>query len=633
MKRPIDRAIVAGTLFLLAMAACGQDDAPPPDWVAPSAVPTRTVAPADPTVAPKPKEMSNLIDATEMVSPSLEEQIFDSDTIVRASLSSASASTETERFDGVAAPRYRAVNELSFTAHEYLKGSGPSEILVLVRDEYTYSMESDALIWAQRYLSQRETDWDDRQGILFLESSEPYQSGGGQGSPARSSAAPAFEFTLSNPVVQTPWDYSIDTLSRTWLPSRDAGTPGTRSSDTVGQAFITDGTASPPPVVLLADLRAQITAFEAMMAAGTGKEGFRDCVHDKIIRERLGRFYPPFVPASYGAQLASGLAAGAEVKRETYRASDLYDRFRLTGADATLFQNVIDDADGDPTTRYDGTLVAVRPLPEGVYRLQEHKQIHSFIPCDFFPDDAYDEWTVTVTAPSGTVHEAFFDPVVIGAAVGADGTNGVLKPAAFTVVGANATITSLKWESGTFTMELNPSASLAGHTIDFIALDGSVTTTLSFDDATQGGGGALTWSVAAQPWNAGDLLMLRIGSAATTLTTPYAHAHDTDADTDYAHLDSYADAYTPDDTDAYAHLDRYADAFTYDDDDRADHRDAHTTCRRPHLLRHRHPMEPLRLVRKLLRGDHHGHQLSDTVPGLPPTGNILPLCGGRLALR
>ena len=43
--------------------------------------------------------------------------------------------------------------------------------------------------------------------------------------------------------------------------------------------------------------------------------------------------------------------------------------------------------------------------------------------------------------------------------------------------------------------------------------------TLSFDDATRSGG-ALTWSAASQPWNDGDLLMLRIGSDATTLTTP-----------------------------------------------------------------------------------------------------------------
>ena len=41
------------------------------------------------------------------------------------------------------------------------------------------------------------------------------------------------------------------------------------------------------------------------------------------------------------------------------------------------------------------------------------------------------EVLVTVTAPAGTVHEAFFDPVVIGSGVGADASNGVLEPKAF----------------------------------------------------------------------------------------------------------------------------------------------------------------------------------------------------------
>ena len=498
MKRPIDLAIVASALFLLAVAACVQGDAPLPrssDTVAPGASPTPTLVPPTPRTEPfgGPHAPPGA-----QVSPSLEEQIFDSDTIVRASLLSASARAETVPSDPGVAPTYRPVHELRFTVHEYLKGSGPAEIVVVVRDEYTSNAESDALMWAQGYLSQRKTDWDDRQGILFLKT-RPYRPSGA----SSEESASAFEFTLSNHVIQDPWDYTVDTLSRAWLPASD-GEPASE------QAFITDGTASPPPVVLLADLRAQITAFEAMMAAGTGKEGFRDCVHYKILRERLNRYYPPFVPASYWARLTSGLAAGAEVKGETYRASELYDRFRLTGADATLFQNVIDDADGDPTTGYDGTLVAVRPLPEGVYRLQEHKQIHSFIPCDFFPDDAYDEWKVTVMSPPSAVHEAFFDPVAIGAAVGADGTNGVLKPAAFTVGGASATITSLKYDDGAVTMGLSPSASLAGHAVDFIALDGSVTSPCRSTTPPRGGGGSLTWSVAAQPWVAGDLLMLRV---------------------------------------------------------------------------------------------------------------------------
>ena len=157
----------------------------------------------------------------------------------------------------------------------------------------------------------------------------------------------------------------------------------------------------------------------------------------------------------------------------------MYDRFWLTGADADLFQNVWTMTTAIPPTGTTAHSSQLRPLPAG--RVQVPRtlwQLYTrFIPCNFFPDDAYDDWTVTVAAPPSTVHEAFFDPVAIGAAVGADGTNGVLKPAAFTVDGASATITSLKWESGTVTMELNPSASLAGHAIDFIALDGSVTTT------------------------------------------------------------------------------------------------------------------------------------------------------------
>ena len=57
-------------------------------------------------------------------------------------------------------------------------------------------------------------------------------------------------------------------------------------------------------------------------------------------------------------------------------------------------------------------------------------------------------------------------------------------------------------------MTLEPPASLAGHSLDFIALDGTVSTTLRAADATSNGG-TLAWDVASKPWNDGDLLMLR----------------------------------------------------------------------------------------------------------------------------
>ena len=166
--------------------------------------------------------------------------------------------------------------------------------------------------------------------------------------------------------------------------------------------------------------------------------------------------------------------------------------------------------------RYTRRTVTARPLPAGDYVFYPNWLPPSVLICNKDWSIGYNRTIVylTVAAPGGTLHEAFFDPVAIGAAVGADGSDGVLKPAAFTVGGASATITSLKWESGTVTMALNPTASLAEYAIDFIDVNGTTTLSLSFDDATQSGGGALTWPVASQPWNAGDLLMLRIAPAA-----------------------------------------------------------------------------------------------------------------------
>ena len=478
MKRPTDLAIVASALCLLAAAACGQGDDPLPR---PSDTPDAPVASPTPTLVP-PTPTTEMFGGPHappyaQVSPSLEEQVFHSDTIVRASLLSASAGTETVPSDPGVAPTYRPIHELRFTVHEYLKGSGPTEIVVVVRADHTYLSAADALEAAEWRLMQRKTTWDGRQGALFL--GPAGASGDGRRSVTPGPTSPAFEFTLSNYGVQTPWDYSVDTLSRAWLPSSGDGSSYVRSSDTAGLTFITDGTLSPPPVVSLSELRSQVTELEATLASGAGVEGFRECVQRRISRERWRRAQPPWTPAQRDATLASGLAAGTEVHREDhhYSSETQYHRFWLSGPDADLFQAPLDDNDSLPANGYYYTLAIARPLPAGEYRVRYSLQDYAWIPCNFVPDDAYWVWTVTVTVPPATVHEAFFDPVAIGAAVGTDGSNGVLKPAAFTVGGASATITRLQWEAGAVTMALNPSASLAGHAIDFIALDGSVTTT------------------------------------------------------------------------------------------------------------------------------------------------------------
>ena len=521
MKRGNCQHPLATALCLLVViaAACGQDVS-----AHPNAAPDTSSSSSDAALlVPSPTpQINHLINAILTVPPSLDDQILRSDVIVRASLLSAIAETETVPSDPGVAPTYRAVQELRFTTHEYLKGTGPAQVDVVVRGSHTYITEAKAQQWADGAVSWRSTTWDGRQGVLFLGTlSPPYRpdgtSGGASGTAQRSATTTqAFAFTRSNrrPGI-TDWDYSIDTLSRAWLPSRDAGSAtsssSARSPNPDGMAFITDGSETPPPVISLTDLRTKVTEFEAMMAAGAGIEGFRKCVRMKIGRERHRRAIP-WTPFHENVMLDSGSPAGIEIDRLTmdYRDQE-YDRFWLLGPDMDLVQSLRDDNDSDPSNGYDQTITTVRPLPEGIYSFQDHMQLHTDIPCNFVPDDAYNEWTVTATAPENTVHEAFFDPVAIDSAVGASATDGVLKPAAFSLNNSTTTISSLKWHDGSVVMTLTPYTSLSAHTLSFIELDGEVSLSLNTDAATSTpAAGALSWSVTDQPWHDGDLLMLRI---------------------------------------------------------------------------------------------------------------------------
>ena len=123
----------------------------------------------------------------------------------------------------------------------------------------------------------------------------------------------------------------------------------------------------------------------------------------------------------------------------------------------------------------------------------------------------YSVWDVTVTAPAGTLHEAFFDPVTVGTAVKADGSNGVLKPTSFTVGSTSTELTSLEWASNQVVLTLGTHVSLSGQVLDFIALDGSVSLSLSATDATlDSTAGTYSWPMTTEPWESGDKLMLRI---------------------------------------------------------------------------------------------------------------------------
>ena len=167
------------------------------------------------------------------------------------------------------------------------------------------------------------------------------------------------------------------------------------------------------------------------------------------------------------------------------------------------------------------TAVTARPLPAGEYRFYYAEQPASWALCNAMPEfyRTRMEVILTVTAPAGTLHEAFFDPEALASGVGVEGMDGT-----FTAGSTSTSISGLKWDNSSVTLTLSSYASLSGYELDFIDLDGTVSTSLAISDATEDStAGTLTWSVPTQPWQVGDQLMLRIretDAAPAPMATP-----------------------------------------------------------------------------------------------------------------
>ena len=177
----------------------------------------------------------------------------------------------------------------------------------------------------------------------------------------------------------------------------------------------------------------------------------------------------------------------------------------IEGIDAKLFQV----GSTDPSKR----LSTTRPLPGGEYTFFFNNRWGIHVKCEGYTDRY--EITVTVNAPDGVLHEAFFDPVTVGSALAVDSANGVLNPATFTDAnGTTTTIERIAWEAGTVSIELSPHTGVANHAVDFIALDGSVSLSLDVADANvDATSDTLSWPVASRPWGSGNKLMVRIREA------------------------------------------------------------------------------------------------------------------------
>ena len=473
-------------------------------------------------------------------------KIFDSYAIVRATLISSAAESEqySAEFGGpgefpwgrwIASARdkdsrspgfpsdslpvdgeYRAMHTFRFRVIEYLKGSGASEITVRARTNGTRGTEAKALQVARDTLAERDTSRDTHEVILFL--GERYRDGTAEAVAAGSSQPESeFQFLLSGPYG--PLQYTIDTLNRVWLPAKDPPTDEGESSDEDDSAVLFlmgDPSEAVPPTMSLGELRSEIAEVDALMGTGGGTEEYKKCVVEGWQYAHLfaGRTADgPFVPYETTYQLPSGTPEGTVV--ESYRDDGPgYNSKLIEGADKDLFKFALVDDDERPDNGYNLGVATTRPLPAGTYQYKGILQKYYEVPCNFIRG-FHTIQNVVVTAPEGTLHELFFDPVTVGSTVSADDTNGVLKPASFTDAnGRSATIESISYESDTVKIGVSPDDALEGHVVDIIELDGTVSLSLDVADATvDSANDTLSWTVSEQPWDDGDKLMLRIAVA------------------------------------------------------------------------------------------------------------------------
>ena len=480
----------------------------------------------------------------------MERRIADADIIAIVSLASSTTAVETHTYEGQTG--YVGALKFTFTVEELIKspaGSSPTQIVAMVGSLQAYAERSDAQAEAEKMARGRDTQWDDRQAIVFLATHSLEFPG--------SSSDDLYFMSYIDLMLGLGDRYSIASIrNQLWLPeARTGGSDGGGAAARTPQErrFLTGIAQEVPDItykattvftestsIALSEFRATVARIEAELAGQS--EAYQDCVRENYERLQKVALWAArgddfMSPETFTAEIDSGQKAGTEIIYDTLKIvlgpNGWESRTELLGTDAALFRigettksvtrnygalNSINAKKSDPElVRHAQPMETVRPLPSGFYSFTWKYHRAEYVLCA--PDVFYNHTVnVNVTAPIGTVHEALFDPVTLRQAqgrlpdVGADSSNGKLEPAAFTDAnGGSATIEGISYEAGAVKLEVTPNGALADHMLDFIELDGTVSLSLDVVDATvDSANDTLSWSVESQPWADGDKLMVRI---------------------------------------------------------------------------------------------------------------------------
>ena len=445
---------------------------------------------------------------------SMEETILKADVIARVSLVS-------NRPDVVQVDtKWFAVLEFRFRVHEYLKGSGSNEIGGLAWLWQSQATEADARTLAAQMPDAHDSRWDNREAIVFLEAEQisrgPVLPGGSDRywfGPLREGGG-IFGISVASPHSKR-WlpEVAKSASARTTAPSEKLFlTDDPLGPETVyGRRVATRSPGSPLPTISLGTLKTRVATLEAEANAG-GTALSRSCIEGAYWRLRYVNHMLEIRPgpSRHDYAIPSGLPAGTTIyvqEGPTSKTPNALGIWEFIGLDREMVRyehvNIRPFAAGSEYYTFALRLLTTRPLPADTYVYHPYV-LSPHCTKDLSSISTYFVAHLTVTAPARSVHEAFFDPVAIGEAVGSDD----LSPADFSLDGSSTTtITSLKWEDGEVTLALTPTTTLASYELDFIDVTGTTTLSLTSDNASTT---PLTWTVADAPWAAGDLLMLRI---------------------------------------------------------------------------------------------------------------------------
>ena len=431
------------------------------------------------------------------------------DVIARVEL--LSVTTEGELINGRASEEtwYGKALHHRFRVLEYLKGNGGQEIVVILASgtEYDsdlhFSTAEEAEGLGLDLLELRSSEWDDREAIVFAQSDISWLPS--------TKMDDTYALGFYSVYTGTGWYGTFDSeIMRGWLPiahvgdSRNITRDVLRSREGDDRLFLTEPSwkghsygfyrdpesAQVPGQVSVRELKEKIKAGQQRADGSTARANspeiaaclewesrWEDQIED--VKLRLGGAY---YYQSYDSEVSSGAGARGvafESPHAYFVVEALNDptrtdsgEYRVTGRDAKYF------AHESP-----GIVYTLRPLRAERYSVYFSYRDDRYIPCDAHPEEEMErqELFVTVTAPTGTFHEAFFDPVVLsGGGVGADGIEGVFVPADISTGGRLLLLDRLKWDSGSVVLSLIEYGSLSGKTLDFIELDGSISTSLDF---------------------------------------------------------------------------------------------------------------------------------------------------------